>query len=133
MRRGIIAAVVAGAAGATLGLMPVSGAFAATLPQHDQQCSDHWRGDNGRDCCDSSRWNDHDNRPDWCRNDDNGNWGNANWNDSGWRGGDHGDWSNSRNDNWSGDHGNWNGDRNHDSQDHGDWNGGSGDHGGGGR
>ncbi|MFD0265928.1 hypothetical protein ACFVGY_04930 [Streptomyces sp. NPDC127106] len=76
MRRGIIAAVVAGAAGVTLGLTPVSGAFAAGLPQTQTQpsvqapqgqpsggdwnwCND-WRGGRWSDwrdwrhCCD--RW-----------------------------------------------------------------------------
>ncbi|MFJ9645975.1 hypothetical protein ACWEPM_33490 [Streptomyces sp. NPDC004244] len=108
MRRGIIAAVVAGAAGVMLGLTPVSGAFAAGLSQTQpavqapqtnpngnwNRCDD-WRG-NGRwgdwrdwrdwrDCCD--RWG-----RDWCWN----NWG---------RGGD-GRWHDHR-DFWN-DRGNWN-------------------------
>ncbi|WP_330261582.1 hypothetical protein [Streptomyces sp. NBC_00539] len=97
MRRGIIAAVVAGAAGVTLGLMPVSGAFAAThtsLPQHSQQHSNYSRGHDSRDCGNSSRWND----------DDSGNWRNAGWNhdhDNGYWNDDHG--------NWNDDNGNWNG------------------------
>ncbi|MEU6891085.1 hypothetical protein ABZ934_04675 [Streptomyces sp. NPDC046557] len=97
MRRGIIAALVAGAAGVTLGVMPVSGAFAATLPQHHQQSSDHWRGNNSRDR-DSSRGNGHDsdhrNNAHW---NDNGNWnhdsqgyGNNNGWDDGGSGNHHG-------------------------------------------
>ncbi|MEW2417600.1 hypothetical protein AB0953_28315 [Streptomyces sp. NPDC046866] len=64
MRRGIIAAVVAGVAGATLGLMPVSSAFAAgptQVPQNNRWCDD-WRGD-WRDCCD---WNYRGDRYDRC-------------------------------------------------------------------
>ncbi|MEU6862068.1 hypothetical protein ABZ924_02130 [Streptomyces sp. NPDC046876] len=72
MRRGIISAVVAGAAGVTLGLMPVSGAFAAEhtqvpqssstqVPQNYRWCDD-WRGD-WRYCCD---WNYRRDRYDRC-------------------------------------------------------------------
>lgn len=109
MRRGFVAAAVAGAAGITLGLMPVSSAFASGAPQ-TYRCSD-WRGDNWRgdgwwrDCCDSSRGN----RPSWC-------WDNSNWNN------DNDHWNNWHNSNWSND--NWN----HDRWDNDSWNNNNGNH-----
>src|SRR3954452_18939700 len=112
MRRVITATVVAGAAGVALGLMPVGGAFAAGLPQTQQNnsgwCSDDWRGGNNwRDCCDSSRWHNWNDRPSWCWDNDssnNGRHNNANWNDN-WNNGrwnDSGSNRDNRNDN------NWN-------------------------
>lgn len=112
MRRGFVAAAVAGAAGITLGLMPVSSAFASGLPQ-TSRCSD-WRGDNWRGdgwwrhCCDSSRGSD---RPGWCW--DHSNWDNDNdhWNNS-WH---NSSWNNDRwdNDSWNDNH--WNNDNRHDN------------------
>lgn len=109
MRRGFVAAAVAGAAGITLGLMPVSSAFASGLPQ-TYQCSD-WRGDNWRsadwwrNCCDYSRGYD---RPSWC-------WDNSNWNN------DNDRWNNNwHNSDWSND--NWNDGWNHDRWDNDSWN-----------
>ncbi|MEI5008167.1 hypothetical protein RB196_13230 [Streptomyces sp. PmtA] len=43
MRRRIVAALSAGAAGLALGVMPATGAFAATQVTADRGCSD-WRG-----------------------------------------------------------------------------------------
>ncbi|WP_330299118.1 hypothetical protein [Streptomyces sp. NBC_00503] len=136
MRRGFVAAAVAGAAGITLGLMPLGSAFAATstspsgLPQ-TYQCSD-WRGDGWwRNCCDPSRGSD---RPSWCwdnsnwNNDSwNNNWDNSNWSNDHWNDGRHdGDWNNHdhdggwNNDSWNND-GGWNGNGGHGHD--GGWNG----------
>lgn len=114
MRRGFVAAAVAGAAGITLGLMPVSSAFASSLPQ-TYRCSDYrgsdWRGDDWwRNCCDTSRAD----RPSWCWDNDsdnngwNSNWDNSNWSNDRW---DHDNWNHDNwNDNgsWNHDNGNWN-------------------------
>ncbi len=86
MRRGFVAAAVTGAAGLTLGLMPVSGAFATSLPTGLPQtdwCSDSRYGEWSA-CCDPARGN---YRPGWCwdnsgRNE--GNWRDASWNDPNW-------------------------------------------------
>lgn len=51
MRRRIVAAVSAGAAGLALGLMPATGAFASSDTRVDNRCSD-WRGGNGSRHCD---------------------------------------------------------------------------------
>ncbi|WP_243331520.1 hypothetical protein [Streptomyces sp. AP-93] len=132
MRRGFVAAAVAGAAGITIGLMPVSSAFASGLPQTYDRCSDwrgnDWRGgDWWRDCCDSSRGND---RPSWCWDDVRGwyhdsshsNWNHDDWNDS-WRGGN-GDWGHDDwNDSGRGGNGDWGHDNwNHDNRHDGGWN-----------
>ncbi|MCX4540762.1 hypothetical protein [Streptomyces sp. NBC_01565] len=133
MRRGIVVAAVAGAAGLALGLMPVSGAAAAGLPQ-TYRCSDEWRG-NWSECCDSYRYRN--DVPSWCwdqsdasryRNDPywNNSWNNDNWNDGRWNNDgwnnryDNGNWNNDNdNGNWNG---NWNNDRGNWNNDGGNWN-----------
>lgn len=123
MRRGFVAVAVAGAAGITLGLMPVSSAFASGLPQ-TYRCSDwrgdDWRGDHWWRCCDPARGND---RPSWCWDNSNWNdnwndgWNNGNWSNDSWNDGRHdGRWDN---DSWN--HDNWN-----DSWNNGNWNNGNG-------
>ncbi|MCP3819829.1 hypothetical protein NLX86_17520 [Streptomyces sp. A3M-1-3] len=60
MRRRIIAAVSAGAAGLALGVMPATGAFASSDTRSDYGCSD-WRSwDDRRHHCDDR--DDHDDR-----------------------------------------------------------------------
>ncbi|MFE3993525.1 hypothetical protein ACFXPW_17825 [Streptomyces goshikiensis] len=144
MRRGIVVAAMAGAAGLALGLMPVSGAAAAGLPQH-YRCSDEWRG-NWNECCAHYRYRS--DVPRWCwdqvsdssgyRNDSywngnrNHNWNRDNWNDSRWNNDNgnwnSGNWNNDRgswnhdNGNWSNDRGNWNNDRGNGNSDRGNWN-----------
>ncbi|MET9959251.1 hypothetical protein ABZ128_09205 [Streptomyces sp. NPDC006326] len=131
MRRRIFAAAVAGAAGATLGLMPVGSALASsapqTVPQNNRWCSDDWRHghDWWRNCCDPWRWR-HD-RPSWCwddvdawRGDRGGDHWNRHWNNADWRHG-HDFW----NDDWNGrggDGGRWNDDWNGRGGDGGRWN-----------
>ncbi|MFD8989877.1 hypothetical protein ACFVZ4_17685 [Streptomyces goshikiensis] len=132
MRRGIVVAAMAGAAGLALGLMPVSGAAAAGLPQN-YRCSDEWRG-NWNECCAHYRYRS--DVPRWCwdqvsdasgyRNDSywngnrNHNWNRHNWNDSRWNH-DNGNWNNDRG-NWNHDNGNWNNDRGNWNNDRGNWN-----------
>ncbi|MEV8532030.1 hypothetical protein [Streptomyces sp. NPDC051211] len=143
MRRRIGAAVLAGAAGVTLGLMPVSGAAAASTPQTLPQvqtgnggCDDDWHG--------GHRWHDRD----WCGDRDHGRWyndyvgyggynpywggyGGNGWHDDDWNGyggnghGHHDDWGghggyggNGHHDDWGG-HGGYGGNGHHD----GDWGG----------
>ncbi|MGW7117581.1 hypothetical protein ACWGI5_34210, partial [Streptomyces xanthophaeus] len=68
MRRRIVAAVLTGAAGVAIGLLPVAGASAATVTGGgggggggNWRCSENW---NGRwdECCNRD-WRD---RPSWC-------------------------------------------------------------------
>ncbi|EFL14781.1 hypothetical protein [Streptomyces sp. C] len=88
MRRRIVGAVVAGAAGLTLGLLPAANASAhdgGWDSRSDYRHSNHWDDD---DCGGNGRWSDHDhgwNDSDW------GRWDNADWHD-------HGGW----NDDWGG-------------------------------
>ncbi len=115
MRRRIVAACLAGAAGVTIGLMPVATASASTTPTGggSWRCSDNrwhdWRWDQ---CCNRD-WRE---RPSWCWDDggvggnsgrhhwnnnrNDSNWRHSNWNDSG-RGGN-GDWGNHDWSNWGG-------------------------------
>ncbi|MEU8776145.1 hypothetical protein [Streptomyces sp. NPDC048606] len=82
MRRRIVGVVVAGAAGLTLGLLPVTSASAhdgGWGGRSDSRYSDHWYDD---DCGGggNGRWNDHHRNYD----DDWGRWDNANWGHGGW-------------------------------------------------
>ncbi|MEV7545884.1 hypothetical protein [Streptomyces sp. NPDC089915] len=90
MRRRIIGAVVAGGAGLTLALLPLSSASA-----HDH--GGNWNGDWNRSS--HSRWADNWDDDDDCGGNGN-NWRhNSNWNDHDW-----GRWDNA---NWNGDWGGW--------------------------
>ncbi|MET3982607.1 hypothetical protein [Streptomyces sp. PvR034] len=131
MRRAIAPAIVAGAAGIVLGLAPLGSAVAAgppqTAPQTQPQtwwCSDNWRGQDWRTCCDPSRGDD---RPSWCWDNSgwnhDGNWNHdSSWDNSSWSHDGNwnhdGNWDNSswNNDHWNHDDGNWNHDSswNHD-------------------
>ncbi|MEU3775529.1 hypothetical protein AB0F11_20375 [Streptomyces sp. NPDC032472] len=81
---------MAGVAGATFGLMPVSGAFAAEhtqVPQNNRWCDDYWYHDDWRDCC----WNGRSDRYDRC------------WDVDSWSGYRH----DNRYDNWYRDYSYW--------------------------
>ena len=110
MRRRIVAAVIAGAAGVTLGVLPAANASASTTG--GWRCDDGYRNSRWNDCCDRD-WN---NRARWCWDDDRDNWNggwnsnwNSNWDDDGWRNSNRNDrWDNHswRDGGWN--NGNWN-------------------------
>ncbi|MFI5617375.1 hypothetical protein [Streptomyces sp. NPDC051567] len=110
MRRRIVATVIAGAAGITLGLLPAGSAFASDGPWHGSGYSQSRYHSHGDDCCgDNSGWND---RHSGCWYDDgwyDSGWndccGNSGWNDPNWH---HSGWDDSGRNHWDGDWAGWN-------------------------